>query len=136
MAIFGYSKTMSKLTNNLTGVSKSISCIAISIAIAFPAYAQTSPDRVAVSLSDPSQPARIKVSLLNGGITVKAAGGKEVIVEARAKNNRDSGGGEAGLRRIPMSATGLTVEEENNQVQVSADSTQRPIDLTISVPTR
>jgi DUF4097 and DUF4098 domain-containing protein YvlB len=40
------------------------------------------------------------------------------------------------MKRVPMVSTGLNVEEENNQVNINADSVQRPIDLTISVPVR
>ena len=47
------------------------------------AQAQSGNDRVSVALSDPSRPAFIKASAVNGSITVKAYEGKEVIVEAR-----------------------------------------------------
>jgi DUF4097 and DUF4098 domain-containing protein YvlB len=75
----------------------------------------------------------VKASLLNGGITVKAYEGKEVIVEAHARN-RDSGRSDSGMKRIPVSSTGLSVEEENNEVRVSTDSVNRSLDLVISVP--
>jgi len=51
------------------------------------AQAQTGGDRIPVTLSDPARPASVKVSLINGGITVKAHDGKEVIVEARSRNH-------------------------------------------------
>jgi len=77
----------------------------------------------------------VKASLINGGITVKAYDGKEVIVEARARNHeRESARSESNMRRITVSSTGLSVEAENNEVHISTDSFARPIDLTISVP--
>src|SRR6185312_13912692 len=101
------------------------------------AAAVGSGDRVAVPLSDPARPAFVKAHLLNGSIAVKSYEGKEVIVEAKARSGdedreRESGG--AGMHRIPINSTGLEVEEESNRVNVGAASTQRAIDLTISVP--
>jgi DUF4097 and DUF4098 domain-containing protein YvlB len=88
-----------------------------------------------VNLSDPSRPALVKVSLVNGGITVKAYDGKEVIVEARARNrDRESARSDSNMKRIIVSSTGLSIEEENNEVRINTDSYMRPIDLTISVP--
>jgi DUF4097 and DUF4098 domain-containing protein YvlB len=95
--------------------------------------AQSGGDRVSVILSDPSRPALVKASLVSGGITVKAYDGKEVVVEARARN-RESGHSDSNMKRIIVSSTGLSVEEENNEVRISTDSYMRPIDLTISVP--
>jgi DUF4097 and DUF4098 domain-containing protein YvlB len=97
------------------------------------AGAQSSPDRVSVNLSDPARPAFIKASMVNGGITVKAYEGKEVIVEARTRNEekeKNSGG----PKRLNISTTGLSIEEENNEVRVNTESYARTIDLTISVP--
>ena len=90
-------------------------------------------DRVSVNLSDPARPALVKAGLVTGGITVKGYDGKEVVVEARARN-RDSGRSDSNMKRIMISSTGLSVEEENNEVRISCDSVMRAIDLTISVP--
>src|SRR5947209_2346041 len=100
------------------------------------AAATGNPDRVSVPLSDPTRPAFIKAHLLNGGITVKGYEGKAVIVEARARASEDGDKESHGMRRIPINSTGLEVEEENNRVNIGAASTQRTIDLTISVPVR
>ena len=109
------------------------------LAVASPrtqAQEQSGPDRVAVTLTDPSRPALVKASLVNGGITVKSYDGKEVIVEARARSrDRESSRSESGnMKRIVVSSTGLSVEAENNEVHISTDSFARPVDLTISVP--
>jgi DUF4097 and DUF4098 domain-containing protein YvlB len=94
---------------------------------------QSGADRVSVTLSDPSRPALVKADLVNGGITVKGYDGKEVIVEARARN-RENGRVESGPKRITIATTGLTVEEESNQVNINTESYARPIDLLITVP--
>src|SRR5579864_5985987 len=100
-----------------------------------PAQGQTQAgvDRISVTLSDPSRPARVKVSLVNGGITVKAYEGKEVVVEARVRN-RENTHNEGGPKRLTISSTGLSVEEENNEVNINTDSYMHPIDVTVSVP--
>src|SRR4029077_15281732 len=94
------------------------------------AQTQTGGDRIPVTLSDPARPASVKVSLVNGGITVKAYDGKEVVVEAHGRNraqDRDEGG----PKRLAISSTGLSVEEENNEVSINTDSYMHPIDVTI-----
>ncbi|HJX97043.1 MAG TPA: DUF4097 family beta strand repeat-containing protein, partial [Candidatus Acidoferrum sp.] len=97
------------------------------------AGAQSGPDRVSVNLSDPGRPAFIKASMVNGGITVKAYDGKEVIVEARTRNEEREKPS-SGPKRINVSTTGLSIEEENNEVRINTESYARTIDLTISVP--
>lgn len=138
METFAFSKTMNNQTQRFSSfVAALISCVALAAAPTL-AQAQESsgPDRVAVTLTDPSRPALVKASLVNGGITVKAYDGKEVIVEARARTReRESGRSESSnMKRIVVSSTGLSVEAENNEVHISTDSYMRPIDLTISVP--
>jgi DUF4097 and DUF4098 domain-containing protein YvlB len=111
-----------------------ILCVAF---VAASAHGQTQtssgPDHVSVALSDPARPALVRASLINGGITVKGYDGKEVVVEARARNG-ESARSDSSMKRIVVSSTGLSVEEENNEVRISADAINRAIDLTISVP--
>ena len=96
---------------------------------------QRAGDRVVVTLSDPSRPASVKASLINGGITVKAYEGKDIIVEAHPRSREDSDDDDRpGPKRLNIATTGLNVEEENNQVNIGADAIQRPIDLVIQVP--
>lgn len=52
-------------------------------------YAQENPpDKVVVPFSNPSKPGRIEASVHNGSIIVKGYEGKEVIVEARAREKK------------------------------------------------
>ncbi len=95
-----------------------------------------SDNHVTVPLSDPTRPVTLRAHLLNGSITVKGADVKEVMVDAKSRGGEDSGhnGRAEGMKRIPMTSTGLNVEAENNQVRVSTDAIQRTVDLTITVP--
>ena len=115
-------------------VAVSILCAAL---VVTPARGQaqgpSGADHVSVALSDPARPALVKASLVNGGIAVKGYDGKEVVVEARARSS-ESGRSDSNMKRIVISSTGLSVEEENNEVRISSDSVMRAIDLTISVP--
>jgi DUF4097 and DUF4098 domain-containing protein YvlB len=137
MEIFAFSKTMNKLTKCFSTAFAAVVFASAGLA-ASGSYAQTvsseGPDRIAVKLDDPSRPALVKASLVNGGITVKAYDGQQVIVEARTRDREAEKSGPGGLRRLDVSRTGLTVEEENNEVRISTESYMRPIDLTISVP--
>ncbi len=99
--------------------------------------AQASDNRVAVPI-DLTRPVNLRAHLVSGSITVKGGDVKEVTVEAKARGGEEShgGGGRAeGMKRIPMTSTGLNIEAENNNVRVSTDSYQRTIDLIITVPT-
>jgi DUF4097 and DUF4098 domain-containing protein YvlB len=98
--------------------------------------AEAAGDRVAVKLGDPTRPASVRAHLLNGSITVKGYEGNEVIVEAHARGGEGSEESESkgGLRRIPQTATGLSVDADNNDVSIRVDDLQRAVDLTITVP--
>lgn len=102
--------------------------------LAQPVSAQ-SDNKVSVPLTDPSRPVMLRAHLVSGSIVVKGADVKEVVVEARARGDEAHSGGRAeGMKRIPMTSTGLNIEAENNNVRVSTDSYQRTVDLTITVP--
>ena len=131
---------MNKHTRNFQSIC-AVAFLSFSLSIAPPAQAQaqaqtqtqSGADRIAVALSDPGRPALVKANLVAGGITVKAYDGKEVVVEARVRNH-ESSRSDSGPKRLAISTTGLTVEEENNQVNINTESYARAIDLLISVP--
>lgn len=108
--------------------------LAICLALAATSAAQS--DRVTVPLSDPARACSVKVNLLNGSIVVTGYDGKDVIVQAKVRNEEESPREARGMKRVPMNATGLSVEEENNQVDIGTQSVQRTVDLTIQVPRR
>jgi len=119
-------------------MQKSLYVCASLIATGVAALAQETPDRANVPLSDPSRPAVVHVSLMNGGITVTGYNGKEVIVEARPRHEsgrelRPDRKAE-GLRRLDGRGSGLSVEEQDNEVNIGVRAMSRTVDLTIQVP--
>jgi len=102
------------------------------------ALAQTTADQVAVPLSDPSRPAFIDVSLVQGSITVRGTSRKDVSVTARPETDRPSRRFDpdaTGMRRIPQTA-GFRITEDANRVKVSSDSPNRSISFDIEAPAR
>jgi hypothetical protein len=99
---------------------------------------QAEADRVTVPLSDPSQPALLTVSLVQGSITVRGTSRKDILVTARPEADRParrSDPGATGLRRIPQTA-GYRISEEANRVRISSDSHNRSVSYEIEVPSR
>jgi len=132
MEIFVFLKTMNKQRQIRTFVAVAVMLAAAVVAPR--AQAQAGADKVSVNLSDPSRPPFVKVGMVNGSIIVKSYDGKQVIVEARNRNEeREASSG--GLKRLNIATTGLSVEEENNEVRISTESYNRAIDVTITVPT-
>lgn len=109
------------------------------VVISVPAAArQQASDQVTVPLSDPSRPALIDVSLVQGSITVRGTNRKDVLVVARPETDRPSRRYDAdatGLRRIPQTA-GFRISEEGNRVKVASDSPNRSITFEIEAPAR
>lgn len=106
----------------------------------FPSDAQnTTFDRIDVKLTDPSKPAYVELSLVNGGITVKGYDGQEVIVEAEVRTQKLAEDGKLmktrnGMFKIPVYSSSLAVEERNNKIEISTESWKRAIDVTLQVP--
>ena len=99
--------------------------------------AEAGGDRVVVPLSDPSRPAMVRAHLLNGSITVKGYDGKDVIVETRghSRETPEPPENSRGLHRIPQNS-GLSVDSENNEVNIKASVFHQDGDFTITVPHR
>jgi hypothetical protein len=115
-----------------------VSVFSCFLAAGLTGLAQETPDHVNVPLTDPSRPAVVHASLMNGGITVTGYNGKEVIVEARP---RHEGGRESkpdrkaeGMHRLDSRGSGLKVEEQDNEVNIGVSSMNRTVDLNIQVP--
>src|SRR5579872_4589621 len=108
-------------------VQKAVTSVVVAVVFTVLAAAQNG-DRVSIPLTDPNRPVNLRVSLLNGSITIKAYEGKEVQVEARTR------GGEKesthnGMRKVPLLSSGLSAEEEDNQVKVGVESFNKTVDL-------
>ena len=99
---------------------------------------QDSPEHVTVPLTDPSRPATVKASLLNGGITVRGYAGKEIIVDTsggeHAMSRHSSPPEASGLHRIDSGRTGLKVEEADNRVDIKMEPWGGGGNLILQVP--
>jgi hypothetical protein len=117
---------------------KTIDICAFILAATLPGMAQEEPQHTAIPLTDPSRPAMVHASLMNGGITVTGYNGKEVIVEARSRreDGRDSKPDPkaAGMHRLESRGTGLSVEENDNEFHIGVGAMNRTVDLNIRVP--
>jgi DUF4097 and DUF4098 domain-containing protein YvlB len=115
-----------------------INICALLLAASLPGIAQEEPQRAAIPLNDPSRPAVVHASLMNGGITVTGYNGKEVIVEARSRHEdgRESKPDPKanGMHRLESRGTGLSVEENDNEYHIGVGTMNRTVDLTIQVP--
>lgn len=101
------------------------------------AWTQDSPERVTVPFSDPSRPKMVKVSLLNGGITVRGYNGKEVIVESRSHDEDSRRHREpppAGMHRIYGGGAGLQAEESENTITIGTERINSTSEITVQVP--
>ena len=101
------------------------------------AAAQSAGERIAVPLTDPTRPATVHVPIVQGSITIRGVDRKDLLIQVRAGDD-DSGDSRrksdsSGLKRIQQPAS-LSVEEENNQVRVSAGMPSDTYDLNIEVP--
>lgn len=106
---------------------------------ALPGAAQdVAKEQLTVALSSPNKPGTLEVGLVNGFIHVTGYNGKSVVIDAssRAANSRRAQPAETGgLKRLSAgNSLNLTVEEKNNNVEISTESHARPVDLTIKVP--
>jgi putative adhesin len=106
--------------------------------------AQGDGNRVAVAFSDPSRPGTVKVDLFHGGIRVRPADSREVIVRTddpivTTRDGRETPVPQkpetAGLRRLTQ-RSGLWIEEENNMMRVSTRRFMDGKDVELQVPAR
>jgi len=99
------------------------------------------PNRLTVSFRDPARPGLLRVSLLQGSIIVTAHSNRNVVITTVDRGGRSSSRRQTetvpqGLRRLDNNVTGLSVDEENNVMNVSTGSSNRSANLEILVPTR
>ena len=98
--------------------------------------AAQSSERITVTLSDPARPGLLKVTMINGGITVRTHAGRDIIIEGRAAGRQSPAVTPDGLTRIGPSRAGLVVVEEKNVVTVSSPVFNAPGNLEIQVPAK
>jgi hypothetical protein len=136
MEAFTYWSVMTNREHSVFGSFLKQFAIAALLLAGFSSFAEeTDSGRVVVPLSDPTRPAMVKAHLLNGSITVKGYDGKEVIVETRGKEraNAEVPEGARGLRRMDNP---LSIDAENNEVNIKMDVFHQGADCIITVPRR
>jgi DUF4097 and DUF4098 domain-containing protein YvlB len=117
-----------------------VTALALALSLAAPAAPRAAGEaaqKLSVPLSDPGRPATLKVSTINGGIAVEGYAGKEVSIEATARGEEAEGRprrGAEGMRRIPNRGAGLSVDESDNVVTVTARSASASGEIHIQVP--
>lgn len=105
------------------------------VALAFAGLAAAQ-DKVTVPLSNPSQPATIKVSQINGSITVTAGQAGQVTVDTPAgtSSRRNRPEPPAGMHRIDGDRGGMDITEEHNVVTVQTGRMGMGGNVTIAAP--
>jgi len=119
-------------------------------------------DHAVVSFSNPAKPGTVEVDISEGSITVRGYEGKDVIIDSRwrervltkEEQEQEAAQGEEGeeldqeelarkkaqaekakgMKMIEVESMGLTIEEEENVIQVNAQEGKRAVDLIIQVP--
>ncbi|HUU38913.1 MAG TPA: DUF4097 family beta strand repeat-containing protein [Candidatus Desulfaltia sp.] len=123
---------------------------------------QSQADHAVVSFTNPAKPGTVEVDVNEGSITVRGYEGKNVIIDARwreralTQEKREieaalAGAEEEldkeelakkkaqaeksrGMKMLAVESMGLTIEEEDNVIQVSVEEGKRAVDLIIQVP--
>ncbi|HVW85104.1 MAG TPA: DUF4097 family beta strand repeat-containing protein [Bryobacteraceae bacterium] len=93
-------------------------------------------DKVTVPLSNPSQPATVKVSLVSGSITVTGGASGQVIVESggAARENRTPRDVPQGMHRIDTGKPALDIVEDHNTVTIGSGHYMNEGRVTLQVP--
>src|ERR1700726_2795543 len=125
----------------MENVMRPLVCALILIlSIAAPAAPRTAGEggqKISVPLTDPGRPATLKVSTINGSITVEGYAGREVSIETSGRGEEPEGRprrGAEGMRRIPNRGSGLAVDEDANLVRVETTNPSQGGDIHIQVP--
>jgi hypothetical protein len=93
-------------------------------------------ETITTPLTDPSRPATIHIGLVFGSITVIGSDIKDVIVEVggSAGHKAPLPDEARGLRRVLPAQPLISIEEENNRVEIVSPAGNRPVRLDIQVP--
>jgi DUF4097 and DUF4098 domain-containing protein YvlB len=118
-------------------LSKALAFVAM-VTLCGAATAQETGDRTTVSFTDPSRPGVLNVRLIRGSITVKGGDVKDVIIETHPHGpdiRRGDPKAAAGLRRLTQQPS-ISVEEQNNRMEIRSPHVNRGFNLEIQVPRR
>lgn len=100
---------------------------------------ESASDHFTIPLSDPSREATVKVNIFNGSITVKGYDGKEIIADMEYRENHKPKklhqADTTGLKKIAAFG-GLSIDEDNNVVNIRRDFIFSPSSIKLQVPKR
>ena len=102
----------------------------------------TQTESMEMALSNPGAPGTIELHLFNGSVLVKGTNRKDVSIRVTHRGNdtafeRDAPPPPAGMRRLSAGRRGnLSVEEDNNRIEVRSRTVNGDMDLEIEVPVR
>jgi DUF4097 and DUF4098 domain-containing protein YvlB len=99
-------------------------------ALIAPVFAQ---EHIPVPLADAARPVTLNVHLLSGSITVRAYNGREILVDSNGPASKEPEKTRDGLRRIGGWANDITIESDNNKVNISSRG-GRGGDVTVQTP--
>jgi len=96
----------------------------------------TAQETITVPLTNPSKPGLLKMSIINGSITVKGYSGNEVIVKATriADSKSHTKKIKEGLKKISNSSLEFSATEYDNEVRVRSSMYSNTADFEIQVP--
>jgi DUF4097 and DUF4098 domain-containing protein YvlB len=95
-----------------------------------------------MAFSNPGAPGMLELHLFNGSVLVKGTNRKDVSIRVTHRGGdtafeRDAPPPPAGMRRLTAGRRGsLSVEEDNNRIEVRSRSVNNEMDLEIEVPVR
>jgi hypothetical protein len=93
-------------------------------------------DQITVPFTDPGRPGNVRISTLNGTVTVRAANRRDVLIETRGESRaRDRRNDRAGGLRKLSATPGFEAVEQNNQMVISSHAND-DVEMVIYVPTR
>lgn len=92
-------------------------------------------EQIAVPLTNPGEPGRLSISVIQGSVTVTGYDGDEVLISYNGNDRDDTQKvTEDGLRRISNNSVGFQVSEESNEVTISGVSPMKSTNFEITVP--
>jgi uncharacterized Zn finger protein len=98
----------------------------------------TSTDELVVPLSSPGKPYSLKVSLVDGEITVNSYAGKDIVIEVtteKRKKGEITTDASTGMKRISSgNSFGISASEDNNNINVSSDNPEQKVSLSLKIP--
>ena len=102
----------------------------------------TQTESMEMAFSNPATPGTIELHLFSGSVVVKGTNRKDVSIRVTHRGNdsafeRDAPPPPAGMRRLTAGRRGsLSVEEDNNRMEVRSRTINSEMDLEIEVPVR